>query len=446
MTTARRPSLQSSNYPRRRLVYTCETASDGHSLGVARPIRLARIAAENGWRPILVAAVRQADAAPVTVLRRDGVIMIQYRSPFRRNVGVRRALNMMAFGIRSLLLVRRGIQAQDNDVVITSSTGGFDCLAGFLARFRGAAWVVETRDVWPDAPRQLRPGLRSYGVFGLSSLARRLAYRFANAFMSPLENQAAHIDQRGGLRGREFLHLPNCASLASSRSLARAQFPVTSPEGLAVQETIAELRRQSGVVIGYFGSMNTANGVDRLVELTSRLDPAEAAAVFVGQGELLPGIRQRGEKLAHLRFHVAVPPDECQALMRQVDILIFGIPPLPVYRYGLSPIKLGEYLCAGKPIFYWGTRLNLGAAQGRAGRGGDAVVVVDAESVEVALERLQALIREDAGRRELRGARAVEVAASTFSYSNYAAPFMKFLESLERVESARSALPSPGES
>ena len=423
---------------RRRLAYICESASDGHSLGIVRPLQLARISAGDKWRPVVVASTWADAARTTTVVRRGGVALVCFKAPFAHNVGVRRAANMLVFALRSALLVRRLRLQPGRDLVLTSSTGGFDCVAGLMARARGTSWVAEIRDVWPDAPRQLRPGLRTYGLLGLSGLAHRLTYRFATAFLSPLAHLVDRIDQSSGLRGRRVLHLPNCASAPPTASTTSVRsLPIVSPEGRAVLHSLASLRRQSPVVIGYFGSMNAANGVGRLVDLVARLDPAEASAVFVGRGDLPDAASGPGGQPPNLRCHPAVPPDECRELMRRVDVLIFGISPLPVYRYGLSPIKLAEYLAAGKPVFYWGAPLGLGGAAFRDAAAGAAIVSIESPSVEGALAALRSLVQEDPGVRARRGATAAGVAASTFTYSTYAASFTDFLTAVGKAGRGR---------
>ena len=80
--------------------------------------------------------------------RHGQVRFIWLRTPPYRGNGVRRAANMLAF--LPLALVAQA-SLRRPDVIVGSSVHPFAALAGLIAaRLRGAAFVYEIRDLWPQ--------------------------------------------------------------------------------------------------------------------------------------------------------------------------------------------------------------------------------------------------------------------------------------------------------
>jgi len=410
----------------KRLVYLCDAASDGQSAGVIRPVALADLANRAGYRALVVSST-VSNKSPVRC--RSGlkhvnkVSFLKLDGLFVAGNGLRRALNMFYFAVRSTIVLWNIRHKATHNVVLTSSTGTLDALAGFIAKkFLGYRWVLEVRDIWPEAPMQLRPELRSYGFYTLTRRALKCALINADAIVSPLHRLKDFAHQHNITITAPFLHLPNCGYFIKERDSAIAGSISSSAQ--TVLNTIDDLRSLGRPIVAYFGSMNTANGIDRLFSLFASMPENLASFLFVGNGAFLQNLSALAATKNCIRVCAAVSREECKVLMGLVDILAFGIPALPVYRFGLSPIKLSEYLHAGKPVFYWGAPFE----QSDDADDLQAIVAVSSEERCCAAAALKELVTEPLAKRTIRGSSARNLAEKRYQYSAYEAAFCSLLD------------------
>lgn len=112
---------------------------------------------------------------------------------------------------------------------------------------------------------------------------------------------------------------------------------------------------QSRVVIGFVGSMKPWHGVEQLLDAFARIHPRfpRAALVLVGAGPQDAKVAQWIER-ANLTGHVVwtghVPHAQIPRLIAWFDVAV--APYLPVDDFYFDPLKVVEYLAAGKPVIY----------------------------------------------------------------------------------------------
>jgi glycosyltransferase involved in cell wall biosynthesis len=133
--------------------------------------------------------------------------------------------------------------------------------------------------------------------------------------------------------------IPNGADVAR----LRAAPPVALPE-LAGR-----------TVVGFVGSMKPWHGVEQLLEAFSRARGAhrEAMLVLVGAGPHEAEVIERSSR-ADLRGSVLhagqTPHAEVPSLLARFDVAV--APYLPIERFYFHPLKVVEYLAAGRAIIY----------------------------------------------------------------------------------------------
>ena len=105
-------------------------------------------------------------------------------------------------------------------------------------------------------------------------------------------------------------------------------------------------------VFGYTGTIHADRLDVSLVEAVAQrmvTDKTPGSLVFIGPDHLLPADRRRLEATGRVFFHDAVSYDNIPQYMRCFDVTITPHKLSPFVQ-SLQPIKLWEYLAAGKPI------------------------------------------------------------------------------------------------
>lgn len=320
-----------------------------------RPYYLAREWVRLGHRVRIVAASQahvRARAPDMAGRRRhdetiDGIDYTWFAVPPYRGNGLARVRNMAAFVLR--LWAQAPALARDvaPQVVIASSTYPLDIWpAHRIARLARARLLHEVHDLWPLSPMELGGFSRHHPFIRLLQAAEDYACRHADTVVSILPKVREHLEARG-MAPHKLHVIPNGAD--PSEWLAA---PAALPE--ALDALLAGLRAQGRAVVGYAGSHGLANALDTLLDAAARMKDRPLAFVLVGDGPEKARLERRARMLglAHLYFVPPIPKAQIPALMAQIDIAYLGWRRQPLYRFGIAPNKLIDYMMGGCPVLH----------------------------------------------------------------------------------------------
>jgi glycosyltransferase involved in cell wall biosynthesis len=109
-------------------------------------------------------------------------------------------------------------------------------------------------------------------------------------------------------------------------------------------------------VIGYTGTLGEANSIITLLQVARLfLDKPEYAFLIVGSGKERDTLVSycKDNDITNVVFMEAVPKADIYKVQSMMDVLCVGAKPSPLYRYGVSPNKLYEYIYSGVPVLYY---------------------------------------------------------------------------------------------
>lgn len=233
------------------------------------------------------------------------------------------------------------------DVVIASSTYPMDIyVARRIARQAGARLVFEVHDLWPLSPIELS-GMSPWHPWALlCQKAENDAYRDADVVVSMLPKIAPHA-QAHGLDLRKLQIVPNGITLDEWQGDGEAL-------GQVLRDHIAAQRAAGRCVVGYAGSHGLPNALDVLLDSARLLKDEAFSFVLVGDGHEKARLvrRVQEEGLRHVAFFDPVPKAQIPALLRAVDIAYIGWQRVPIYRFGIAPNKLMDYMMGGCVVLH----------------------------------------------------------------------------------------------
>lgn len=261
--------------------------------------------------------------------------------PYREAHSKQRALNWFLFPWRIQQLANR--IPQKPDAILCSSPSPIAFLgAERLAKKFKAKLIFEVRDIWPLTLTEIGGYSPKHPFIRLMGWVERRAYKNADLVVSNLKNAVEHMVTQG-LRREKFVWIPNGFSLREVEQKtplnkhAKAQLP------------------KNKFIVGYTGTMGVANALDTFIEAATLLRKnKDIAFVLVGHGKEKATLQALAEnkQIKNVYFIDPIPKIEIQAMLAEFGVCYMGLTKDPLFRFGVSPNKLFDYLYSGKPVLY----------------------------------------------------------------------------------------------
>jgi glycosyltransferase involved in cell wall biosynthesis len=355
-----------------------------------RPYYLAREWVRAGHEVTIVAAshshVRAVQPAVPGQPVEEIIDGIRYRwlpTPAYQGNGAGRLRNILSFLRQLRADAWRLTREFRPDAVIASSTYPMDVwVARKLAKLAKARLVYEVHDLWPLSLIELSGMSPRHPFVMLCGKAEADAYRDAQVVVSMLPCVHEHMASRGLDLHR--LHIvPN--------GFAPEEWQGGSaPLGATLLAHLDGERAAGRVIVGYAGSMGLPNALDVLLDAAARLRSAPLSFVLVGSGHEATRLEARvvAEGLTNVRFFAPIPKAQIPTLLGHFDIAYIGWQRTPMYRFGIAPNKLIDYLMAGRAVLHSVEAGNDPVAEAGAGL---TVAPEDSQAVADGLLKLAAL-------------------------------------------------------
>jgi glycosyltransferase involved in cell wall biosynthesis len=311
-----------------------------------RHYQLARALTAQGHRVVVISGSRShlfthpPDVSrPFTLEVIDGVTYCWVAVPrYSGAISLGRVLNMAAFALRLERLPTHRLPRPDAILVSSPSLFPIVVAARWARRF-GARLVFEVRDIWPLTLQELGGLSRRHPLVMLMQRLEDYAYRVADNVVSVLPAADRHMVARG-MEPAKFNYLPNGIDLATARTNGSAPS--------AIRDAI----RPGTFTVGFVGTLGKANVLETLIDAARLLGPDEASVIVVGHGPEREQLMARAADLPNLTFVGPIPKGEVGIAVKLFDACYVGYRRSSLYRFGVSPNKLYEYMAVGRPVLF----------------------------------------------------------------------------------------------
>lgn len=347
----------------------------------------------------------------------DGIEYVWYPAPAYKGNGIGRVRNIWSF-LRQIWMDAKRISAGFKpDVVIASSTYPMDIwVAKRIAHFSGAKLIFEVHDLWPLSPIELGGMSPHHPFIRLCQWAEKTAYQEADAVVSMLpcvhEYMVTH-----GLDLRRLHIIPN--------GIDPDEWIVS--EGVLLGDLathIDYLRSRGDLVVGYAGAHGLPNALDALLDAAALLKGNPIGFVLVGDGHEKIRLQQRvqRESLVNLTMFEPIPKAWIPNLLHRLDIAFIGWQNQPIYRFGISPNKLLDYMMAACPVLHSVSAGNDPVTESKCG------LSVPAESPKAIADGILMLAGLSGEEREEMGKKGKAYVQSNHAYSILADQFLTIMQ------------------
>ena len=344
----------------------------------------------------------------------DGIAYRWLPAPAYGGNGLGRVRNIWAFLKRVWQASPQLVREFKPDVVIASSTYPMDIwVARRMARLAGATLVYEVHDLWPASPMALAGLSRWHPFIMLCQKAENDAYRDADGVVSMLPKVAAHMSAHG-LDLKRLHIVPNGITLDEWDGPA-------APLGADLAAHLAAVKKAGRALVGYAGSHGQPNALDVLLDAAALLTDEPISFVLVGDGmeRARLAARVRDEGLVNVAMFDPIPKAQIPALLSRFDVAYIGWLRMPLYRFGIAPNKLMDYMMAGCAVLHSVEAGNDPVAEAACGL---TVVPESAAAVAQGVRQLAALTPDE---RKVLGARGRAFVMAHHTYPVLAQNFLK---------------------
>lgn len=312
-----------------------------------RPYYLAREWVNAGHDVTIVSGtfshVRQNNPSIKGVEMIDGIRYHWLKLPSYQGNGARRVANIVAYSSAIWLKANHLAARYEPELVISSSTHPLDYYGAHrVAKRTGAIHVHEVHDLWPLTLYEIGGMSRQHPWIRLLQVAEDAAYTNSDFVVSMLPDTMAYMANHG-LDESRFVYIPN--------GVVREDWADPEPLAPEIIEIMEAVRHRARMIVGYAGGFNPAN------ELESLLDAAAAAPngieiVLAGSGPARASLEKSFDRGGNVTFLPAIPKRQIPSLLALFDVCFVGHKRSPLYRFGVSPNKVFDYMMASKPIIY----------------------------------------------------------------------------------------------
>ena len=245
-----------------------------------------------------------------------------------------RILAFFSFMVSSFWI---GLGVKDVDLVWGTSPPIFQGVtAWLLARLKGAKFLFEVRDLWPQFAVAVGV-LKNPLIIRMSEWLERFLYRCADRVMVNSPGFVAHVTGRGAQRVEL---IPNGAD----------------PFMFDPSNDGADFRRahqlEDKFVALYAGAHGMSNDLDVVLDAAKLLlDEKKIHIVLLGDGKEKPALQARAAQmgLSNVTFISSVPKSEMPAALAASDACIAILKPLEEYKT-TYPNKVFDYMAAGRAV------------------------------------------------------------------------------------------------
>ncbi len=308
--------------------------------GGTRHYEFARLLVKRGHRVTVIASpvsyiTGEASAPAEPAAQADGIEILRapVYSAHHRSF-LHRMVAFFSFMASAFWL---GLQVRNVDVVWGTSPPIFQGVTAWaLARIKGARFLFEVRDLWPQFAVAVGV-LKNPVLIQASEWLERFLYRRADRLVLNSPGFVAHVRARGG---RDVVLVPNGADPAMFDPAGDGA-AFRQANGLGNQEYVAL----------YAGAHGMSNDLDVLLDAASLLKGQNIRVVLLGDGKEKSALQQRAADLglSNVLFVSSVPKSEMPGALAAADACIAILKPLEEYKT-TYPNKVFDYMAAGRPV------------------------------------------------------------------------------------------------
>ena len=346
----------------------------------------------------------------------DGIRYVWVKTPKYDGNGKKRAWNMIRFTMKLWFNALRISQTYKPDVVIASSTFTIDNYPALkISKISNAQYYYEVHDLWPLSPMELGGMSATHPFIKIMQAGEDYAYKYCDKVISMLPHTQEHMKAHG-LDLEKWHYVPNGICLQEWSSADAI------PEEVLTQ--IQRLKKQGKRLIAYAGTLGLANALDNLIEASKLVQNRDAYFMIFGIGPEEEHLNEliKKEGLNNVALMGSVPKTVIPTLLSDMDILYIGLQRQSLFRFGISPNKLIDYMMSSKPIIQSIDAGNDMVHEAQCG------ISVEPENAQAVADAVDNLLQKNNAELQKMGENGHQFAMQHHTYEKLAEQFLEIMQ------------------
>lgn len=266
----------------------------------------------------------------------DGVNFFLFKTfPYFKN-DWRRLLGMLSY---FLLVVPYAVFIKPRpDVIIGSNVHPLAVAAAwFVSVFKRSVFVFEVRDLWPETLIDTGALRRDSFIARLMRFGERFFYKKAKKIITLMPLAKNYIISLG-IEENKIAWVPNGCRIERYKYVETPILKSSPPFNLY-----------------YLGSLGKVNGIREMIRAFAILNksyPGYFNFHIYGSGPEEEELRTLCHEIqaSNVHFHGFVSKEKIYEIINKADAFVYYLYDMPLYKYGISPNKLNDYLASGRPV------------------------------------------------------------------------------------------------
>lgn len=267
----------------------------------------------------------------------DNIEYIWVKTPqYKSSKSIGRIWNMFSFAY-SL----RKIKLESSHIIVSSPSLFPAKIGRKLANRFQTKFLFEVRDIWPLTLMELSNISDTNPLISYMKIYERFAYKEADYIISLLPTAKEYFIQEG-MSSDKFIYLPNGIEVKPKKNIKLSK------------KVISQIPKDK-FIIAYTGTVGIANNLDYLIDVANLLKSNnEIHFIVLGQGGEKNRLENRVKELElnNFTFIDSISKDEVNTFLSYIDVAFISLLPEKLFRFGVSPNKVFDYMYASKPIIW----------------------------------------------------------------------------------------------
>jgi glycosyltransferase involved in cell wall biosynthesis len=273
-----------------------------------------------------------------------GIRYIWIKNKSYKGNGIGRLISMVQFVSRIWIRASRLSQKLQPDIVIASSTYPLDIYpARKIAIYSKAQLCFELHDLWPLSPIELGGYSRNHPFIKVMQHAEDYYCKYADKVISIIPYAKEYLIRRG-MNESKFFYVPN--------GIATEEWSTAISLDSELINEITHIKEEFDFVVAYAGAHGLANDLSTLVNAAELVTNEKIGFILIGDGPEKENLKNLALKkgLKNILFLNSVAKKFIPGILDNFDALYIGLKKESLFRFGISPNKIFDYMMAAKPI------------------------------------------------------------------------------------------------